>query len=92
MTSRDADRWGGAHGHLYDAFVKCARCRFFAKDPAVVAAHEAVCTGQSPRAWCLGCRFDGRSWDDVRAHYARKECPDELGAIVYPLLAMDYTF
>jgi len=88
----DNDRWGGAHGNLYDGFVKCSRCRFFAKDPAIVAAHEATCTGAKPGAWCPRCRFDAQILDEVVAHQARKECPDEMGAIVYPFLTMDYTF
>lgn len=88
----DNDRWGGEHGGLYDGFAKCARCRFFAKDPAIVAAHERTCTGGPPGAWCLSCRFDARTLDEVAAHRARKECPDELGAIMYRFLTFDYTF
>jgi hypothetical protein len=81
---------GGEHAHLYGRFVHCPKCRFFALDAAVVAAHVAACTGAKPQAWCIGCRFDAQDLSEVAAHHARGDCPNELGAIIAPIWTCEY--
>ena len=90
--SQGHDFWGGAHGHLYDGFVKCSRCRFYARDAAVVTAHEKICKGhpKSDGIWCMRCRFDCDTMDELRAH--QSECVNEIMEIVLPIITMDYSF
>lgn len=92
------DRWDGEHGHLYDGMAKCSRCRFYAKDPAVVAEHEKICTGH-PKAiywdwsklfFCWGCRFDGETPEELRGHYQRNECVGEIHEICAGIYALNY--
>jgi hypothetical protein len=94
----DDDRFGGEHGHLYDGFAKCSRCRFFAKDPAVVAQHELGCTGRTKaiywdstkRFFCMGCRFDGETREELLGHWERRECVNEIAAITMPIYQLNY--
>lgn len=98
MPTAGDDRWGGEHGHLYDGFAKCTRCRFYAKDPTVVAKHELGCTGRkkaiywdpAKQFFCMGCRFDGETLEELRGHYERGECVHEVHAIFMPIFMMNY--
>lgn len=101
MSEHDNDenadsRWTGEHGHLYDDFVKCSRCRFYAKDPAIVAEHEKICSGKVVMVsgfcgyFCGSCRFDGQTAAEVHEHYERGECVDEISAIMEPIYTMNY--
>lgn len=92
------ERFDGVHGHLYDGMAKCKnpRCRFYAKDPEVVRAHEPGCSGKVVMTgpfcgfFCGACRFDAQNADELEGHYKRGDCVNELTEINMPLYQLNY--
>lgn len=78
------------HAKLYDGFSKCPTCRFYSSDEKVVAAHSLGCDGEV-KWFCLSCRFDCQSRDELRVHYQSGDCVHEISKIIEPLYNMKWS-
>lgn len=79
----------GEFEHLYTPFHKCGICRFYSSELKIVEKHRTNCDGKT-KWFCLSCRFDCQTHEELINHRKSGDCVDEISQIANIYHNMNY--